>query len=136
MQQRQSAFQQTSASESPDMSPSSVNIPDNTSLSPHPDSVRCDVQRAVQQSYNTEDDKFKGHQHDNCESHVRHFHRILNCYFVTSTDKLDLFQLTFGGVVLLRCEKLLRLCQLCDQTAPHVASQFNSIENKRQSVSS
>lgn len=84
----------------------------------------------MQQSFNSEDNKFKGHQHDDWQAHIRHLDRILKCYSVSSTEKLHLFQLTLSGIPLLRYEQLLRLGHSWEQTASIMRSQFNAEEEQ------
>lgn len=134
MQQIHNAYQQISTAEPNKSTLPTLEIHDGTSRAPHPDSIRREARKAIQQSYNSDDSKFKGQQHDNWDAHIRHFDRVLKCYNVSSEDKLDLFQLSLTGVALLRYEQLLKLGQTWEQTASNMRSQFNS-EEKQEAMS-
>lgn len=54
----------------------------------------------------------------------------MKCYNVTSTDKLESFQLTLSGVALLRYEQLLRFGNSWEQTVSQMRAQFNSQEKQ------
>lgn len=91
MQQLLTAYQQISKSQSPSLTIPVLENQEKVSRAPHPDYVRRDAQRAIQPSFNTEDSKFKGHEHEDWESHVLQFDRILKCYNVYPEDKRYLF---------------------------------------------
>lgn len=84
-----------------DPTQSSVIIPttdpvDQPFCATHPEQVRRDAQKIIQNSFSTEEAKFRGQQNQNWNVHIRHFDKRLKCYNVSNHGKLDLFYLSLS----------------------------------------